>query len=144
MEIFFKHLIVSRGWHVYGKTVWTIPKKGQRLYGQKERDADALLVDQYAVAWMMNSKENLLPDVVGHVPQEISRFVYFLLHHGGSIDAVVEDEKYRPSPIAKGGLEIVLRATFKTDDSKRSLLHRLRERIEKNYELLYESAPDEE
>ena len=91
MEIFFKHLIVSRGWHVYGKTVWTIPKKGQRLYGQKERDADALLVDQYAVAWMMNSKENLLPDVVGHVPQEISRFVYFLLHHGGSIDAVVED-----------------------------------------------------
>ena len=144
MEIFFKHLIVSRGWHVYGKTVWTIPKKGQRLYGQKEREADALLVDQYAVAWMMNSKENLLPDVVGHVPQEISRFVYFLLHHGGSIDAVVEDEKYRPSPIAKGGLEIVLRATFKTDDSKRSLLHRLRERIEKNYELLYESAPDEE
>ena len=144
MEIFFKHLIVSRGWHVYGKTVWTIPKKGQRLYGQKERDADALLVDQYPVAWMMNSKENLLPDVVGHVPQEISRFVYFLLHHGGSIDAVVEDEKYRPSPIAKGGLEIVLRATFKTDDSKRSLLHRLKERIEKNYELLYESAPDEE
>ena len=144
MEIFFKHLIVSRGWHAYGKTVWTIPKKGQRLYGQKERDADALLVDQYAVAWMMKSKENLLPDVVGHVPQEISRFVYFLLHHGGSIDAVVEDEKCRPSPIAKGGLEIVLRATFKTDDSKRSLLHRLKERIEKNYELLYQSAPDEE
>ena len=144
MEIFFKHLIVSRGWHGYGKTVWTIPKKGQRFYGQKERDADALLVDQYAVAWMKKSKENLLPDVVGHVPQEISRFVYFLLHHGGSIDAVVEDEKYRPSPIAKGGLEIVLRATFKTDDSKRSLLHRLKERIEKNYELLYESAPDEE
>ena len=138
MEIFFKHLIVSRGWHVYGTTVWTIPKKGQRLYGQKERDADALLVDQYAVAWMMKSKENLLPDVAGHVPQEISRFGYFLLHHGGSIDAVVEDEKYRPSPIAKGGLEIVLRATFKTDDSKRSLLHRLKERIEKNYELLYE------
>ena len=76
MEIFFKHLIASRGWHVYGKTVWTIPKKGQRLYGQKERDADALLVDQYAVAWMMKSKEKLVPDVVGHVPQEISRFVY--------------------------------------------------------------------
>ena len=92
----------------------------------------------------MKSKENLLPDVVGHVPLEILRFVYFFLHHGGSIDAVVEDEKYRPSPIAKGGLEIVLRATFKTDDSKRSLLHPLKEQIEKNYELLYESAPDEE
>ena len=83
-------------------------------------------------------------NVVGHVPQDISRFVYFFLHHGGSIHAVVEDEKYRPSPIAKGGLEIVLRATFKIDDSKRSLLHRLKELIEKNYELLYESATDEE
>ena len=49
-----------------------------------------------------------------------------------------------PSPIAKGGLEIVLRATFKIDDSKRSLLHRLKELIEKNYELLYESATGEE
>ena len=144
MEIFFKHLIASRGWHVHGKTVCSSPKKGQRLYGQKERDADALLVDQYAVAWMMKSKEKLVPDIVGHVPQEISRFVYFFLHHGGSIDAVVEDEKYRPSPIAKGGLEIVLRATFKIDDSKRSLLHRLKELIEKNYEFLDESATDEE
>ena len=61
-----------------------------------------------------------------------------------SIDAVVKDEKYRPSPIAKGGLEIVLRATFKIEDSKRSLLHSLKELIEKNYELLYESATDEE
>ena len=117
------------------KTVRTIPKKGQRLYGQKERDADTVLVDQYAFTWMMKSKEKLVPDVVGHVPQEISRFVYFFLHHGGSIDAVVEDEKYRPSPIAKGVHEIVLRATFKIDNSKRSLLHRLKELIEKSYEL---------
>ena len=36
---------------------------------------------------------------------------------------------YRSSPIAKGGLEIVLRATFKIDDRKRSLLHRLKELI---------------
>ena len=70
MEIFFKHLIASRGWHLYGKTVWTILKKGQRLYGQKERDADALPLDQQAVPWMMKSKEKLVPDVVGHVPQE--------------------------------------------------------------------------
>lgn len=117
---------------------------GQRLYGQKERDAEVLLVDHYAVAWMMKSKEKLVADVVGHVPQEISRFAYFFLHHVRSIGAVVEDEKYRPSPIAKGGLGIVLRATFKNDDSKRSLLHRLKELIEKNYELLYESFTDEE
>ena len=52
-----------------------------------------------------------------------------------SIDATVEDEKHRTSPIAAGGLQIVLRATFKIDDSKRFLL-RLKELIQKNYELL--------
>ena len=144
MEIFFKRPIASRGWHVYGNTVWPNPKKNQRLYAQRERDPDdpdALLVDQYAVAWMMKSKEKLVADVVGHDPQEISRFVYFFLHHGGSIEATVEDEKYRPSPIAKGGLEIVLRATFKIHDNKRFLLFRLKELIEKNYELLDNSTP---
>ena len=88
----------------------------------------------------MKSKEKLVADVVGHVPQEISRFVYFFLHHGGSVDATVEDERYRPSPIAKGGLEIVLRATFKIEDSKLFLLLRLKELIQKNYELLDLSA----
>ena len=39
---------------------------------------------------------------------------------------------------------IFLRATFKIDDSKRSLLHRLKELTEKNHELLYKSATDEE
>ena len=134
MEIVFKHLIASRGWHVYG---------------QRERDADALLVDQYAVAWMMKSKEKLVANVVGHAPQEISHYVYFFLHHGGSVDATVEDEGYRPSPIAKGGLEIVLRATFNIEDSKRLFLLRLKELIQKNYELLHLSpwsptATDEE
>jgi len=47
--------------------------------------------------------------------------VHFFLHHGGSINAIVENDKYRPSPIAKGELEIVLRGTFRTDDSKPSL-----------------------
>ena len=48
-----------------------------------------------------------------------------------------------------GGLQIVLRATFKIDDSKQFLLLRLKELIRKNYELLDQSpqsptATDEE
>jgi len=67
----------------------------------------------------------------------------------GSIDATVEDEKHRISPIATGGLQIVLRATFKIDDSKRFLLLRLKELIQKIYELLDQlpqsaTATDEE
>ena len=44
--------------------------------------------------------------------------------------------RYRLSPIAKGGLEIVLRATFKIEDIKQFLLLHLKELIQKNYELL--------
>ena len=67
----------------------------------------------------------------------------------GSIDATVEDEKHRISPIATGGLQIVLRATFKIDDNKRFLLLRLKELIQKIYELLDQlpqsaTATDEE
>jgi len=41
-----------------------------------------------------------------------------------------------PSPVATGGLKTVLWATFKIDDSKRFHLLRLKELIQKNYELL--------
>jgi len=63
--------------------------------------------------------------------------------------SVSTDEKHRPSPIATGGLQIVLRATFKIDHSKQFLLDRLKELIQKNYELLDQSpqsptATDEE
>jgi len=50
----------------------------------------------------------------------------------GSIDATVEDEKHRRSPIAMGGLQVVLRAMFKIDNSKRFLLLCLKELIQKN------------
>ena len=92
METVFKCLIASRGCHVYGKTVWAAPKRGQKLYAKKETNAEALLVDKYAVAWMLKSKAKLVADVVGHVPQEISRFAYYFLKHGGSMEAIVQAE----------------------------------------------------
>ena len=43
------------------------------------------------------------------------------------------DAKYRPSPIPRGGLEIVLTAVFKIADEKRRYLERLQGIISKNY-----------
>ena len=54
-------------------------------------------------------------------------FRQLFLKHGGSVDATVELEKYRQSPIAKGGLEIILKATFRIEESKRPSLLRLKE-----------------
>ena len=80
-------------------------------------------------------------DNVYRPPRKLHKFYQVVISSSVSL----QKGNYRPSPIAKGGLEIVLRATFKIDDSKRSLLHRLKELIEKNvnYELLDESATDE-
>ena len=138
MEVNFKTNVASRGWHFYGKTVWSNPVKGEKLFAKKEEDKNALLVDPYAIAWMRKSKAKLVADVVGHIPQEISRFVYFFLQHGGSVEGVVHNEKYRPSPIPKGGLEIILVATFKIEYTKGQYLTRMKELVEKNYDLTLE------
>ena len=47
--------------------------------------------------------------------------------------------KHIPSPVAMEGLQIVLRATFKIDDSEQFLLLHLKELIQKNYEPLDQS-----
>ena len=40
MEIIFQADIASRGWHVYGKSVWKNPKKTDNLTAEKETDKD--------------------------------------------------------------------------------------------------------
>ena len=53
---------------------------------------------------------------------------------GGKISGSVFEEKYRPSPIPKGGLEIMLEVELKIEDSKRKILERYQNITENNYE----------
>ena len=105
-------------------------KKGQRLYAEKENDKIALMHDPYAVAWKMISQGKLIPETVGHVPKELSRATCFFLMRRGKISGSAFEEKYRPSLIPKGGLEIIL----EIEDSKRKILERYQVVIENNYE----------
>ena len=136
MESIFKTKIASRGWHFYGKTTWKSPKKGQRLYAEKENDKIALMHDPYAVAWKFKSHGKLIAETVGHVPKELSRAAWFFLERGGEIAGKVFEEKYRPSPIPKGGLEIMLEVELKIGDSKRTILERFQNIIKNNYEII--------
>ena len=135
MEASYTTLIASRGWHVYGKTVWQSPRRGEKLEAEKESNQNALIADPYSFAWTRNCPSKLWPDVVGHIPREISRFSYFFLNRGGSIDAEVHSARYLPSPIPKGGLEILLSVTFKIADENRRYLTRLIELINNNYDV---------
>ena len=134
MEVTYQHQISSRGWHVYAKDVWRKPRTGERLFAEKERDSRALVIDPYAVAFLRRDKSKLIPVVVGHIPQEISRFVFYFLERGGKVEGEVLQAKYYPSPIPKGGLEIPLVVTFKISREKEAIITRLIDRIQQNYE----------
>ena len=73
----------------YGKAVWQNLRKGEKLTAEKEKNKEALDIDRYAVAWMLKRKNELIPDIVGHVPHEIFRFIWFFFTHGRKIGASV-------------------------------------------------------
>ena len=72
-----------------GKTVCQSPSKGETLTAEKEKNKEALDIDPYAVAWMLKRRNKLIPDIVGHVPREILRFIWFFFTHGGKMEANV-------------------------------------------------------
>ena len=117
-----------------GKAVWISPQRGENVSAQKESDPNALLADPYSIAWMRKCPSRLTADVVGHVPTETSRFIYYFLNRGGKINAVVTNGRYRSSPIPKGGLEILLTVTLTIDNDKQRYLQRLIKLINDNYD----------
>ena len=133
-SVLLKTKIASRGWHFYGKTSWKSQKKGQSLYGKKENDKIALMYDPCVVAWKVKSKGKLIGETVGHFPKELLRAAWFFQERGGKISENNFEEKYRPSPIPKGGLEIMSEGELKIEDKKRKILERFQDIVENNYQ----------
>ena len=133
MESILSCKIASRGWHYYGKNTWKRPKKDEIVFAEKESSKTALEHDPYSIAWKKKNKSKITADVVGHVPKEISRVLFFFKSRGGKVVGRVLDEKCYPSPIPKGGLEILLMVQFKIADEKRKYMERLKEIVTKNY-----------
>ena len=94
--------IASRGYHLYGKSTWSNPKKGECLIAEQRTDPVALLEDPYAIAWKLQKKDKLVPVVAGHIPREISRFVWYIIKYGGKVCSQVHSERPRLSPIQSG------------------------------------------
>ena len=62
--------------------------------------------DDFAVAGNAKLPGKLIAEVVGHVPLELSRYFWFAIESGARFTARVISEKYQPSPLLQGGLEI--------------------------------------
>ena len=89
------------------------------------------------------SSDKLIPELVRHIPREISRFPWYFLHYGGKVDTKVHSERHRRSPIPPGGLEIILEAKFAIFDEKRRYLAHLSTLIQRNYKVNEEGMDQE-
>ena len=113
MESILSCKIASPGWHYYGKNTWKRPKRDEIVFAEKESSKTALEHDPYSIAWKKKNKSKMTADVVGHVSKEISRAVFFFISRAGKVVGRVLNEMCYPSPIPKGGLEILLTVQFK-------------------------------
>ena len=88
--------------------------KGQELTFHREFDKD---FDRFAVAGKTLLSVKLAASIVGHVPLELSRHIQYALRYGAIITAEVKDERRNRSPLAQGGLEILIEMSIVWDDA---------------------------
>ena len=61
----------------------------------------------------------LNPSIVGNVPREISRYIWYAMHHGTKITGKVRSDKRKRSPLANGGLEIIIDIEVDWEDKEK-------------------------
>ena len=63
---------------------------------------------------MMKGKIGLI--VVGHLPRELSRYIWFSIGEGAKFEAEVHKEKPMASPLVRGELEIPIKVSVRWDE----------------------------
>ena len=69
----------------------------------------------------------LAPARVGHVPRELSQYIWHAMERGAICGATVLDPTPRPSPLVQGRLEVLLELRVKSNDVQN--LKKLQEKI---------------
>ena len=119
------------GYHIY-RSVWTL--KQQEVLDARQENNNPY--DRYAnAAWNCAS----VPDpnkVVGHLPNEISHFTWFIIAYGAVVTVQVISPKYRRSPLIRGGLDIPIEvcASMANSDENKQALAKYTELVKNHYE----------
>ena len=122
MDTIIEHFEIEsalRGFHVYKNTENWTPVKGQQLTFHREFNN---IYDRFAVAGRTLLPGKLAPSTVGHVPREISRYIWYALRYGTMITAEVKDVHKKRSPLVQGGLEITIEMSILWGDLEKSKL----------------------
>ena len=138
----FSFLCGLRGYHEY-RLLWT-PVIDEILAARPEIGNS---FDCYAIAAYKQC--GATEQIVGHLPREISRFMYFIIFHGAQIACKVINTHHRRSPLVQGGLEIPIEVTvtMNSSDANKQALARCQNWVELKYKETvdghFEDATDE-
>ena len=98
-----------RGYHVYSNTGRWKPYVGQKITFKREHNNP---YDKFAAAGKVTMKGKIGLIVVGHVPRELSQYIWFSIREGAKFEAEVHKEKPMVSPLVQGGLEIPIKVSL--------------------------------
>ena len=113
----FEAIIASRGFHVYKETIWPNVKVCDEV--KIEVESNRKSIAHGPLSCRIKGKHNYFTGwkVVGHIPREIWRYVYFFIRQeGGRVYGKLKSLKYKPSLIPSGGLEVSLLLKFASQD----------------------------
>ena len=105
-----------RGFHFYRNSVGWVPTKGQSVHLRTEQNNKH---DRFAVAGQARIPGKFGRVTVGHVPRELSRYIWHALLQGCKFDASVKNPYHKRSPLTQGGLEIELEVNVWWSDERK-------------------------
>ena len=105
-----------RGFHVYKEIWYTYVQQQISFTEEPENIYDDFAVAGYATLPSSGSAD---PEIVGHVPRELSRYFYYAMQSGATFTARVYSARHRPLPLMQGGLEIPLVVDVEWDDTSK-------------------------
>ena len=106
MTLFYEFTTALRGFHVY-RCEWK-PYLNQPIEFKRELDNPH---DRFAVTGKTKLPGKLCAVIVGRVPREISRHVWYVIREGAEFSGMVKSVAPRPFPLLQGGLEIIISMT---------------------------------
>ena len=118
----FNFITGLRGVHVY-RDIWK-SSHNQFINFKQERNNH---YDRFAVVGMTKLPGTLAASIIGHMPRELSPFIWYAIERGARITATLVSTQAKNSPLVQGGLEIPV--IIKVEWENEIKLQRLKKKV---------------